>query len=475
MSGADTNINISPLTLERARKAKEAIEKYYVDMVKIKQERNERYRKIDQLLSQAALSEEEETKKRQHYAAKESEFLRMKRSKLTVMDFIPLKVIGKGAFGEVRLVQKGDTGHVYAMKAVRKKEIVAKDQVAHVKAERDMLVVADHQWVVKMYYSFQDEEMLYLVMEFLPGGDLMSLLMKYDTLPEESAQFYVAEIALALDSIHQLGFIHRDIKPDNILLDSRGHVKLADFGLCTGLKKSHSTQYYKQQLEIKSQSEREGLVIKDPDVAREKDKAESWRGRRRKLAYSTVGTPDYIAPEIFSKAGYDVRCDWWSLGVVMYEMVYGFPPFASDCPLTTYSNICQWETNLEFPAETPISCQAVAAIKSLLTSAEKRVSSLAEITKLSWLSNIDWNNLRERPAAIPVHITSIDDTSYFDTFPDVQLDIQSSCPIISPQSQGSRSSSASSGSNWLFLNYTFKRFEGFTQKGKLKKQFRHSL
>merc|ERR1719384_1642641 len=95
----------------------------------------------------------------------------------------------------------------------------------------------------------------------------------------------------------------------------------------------------------------------------------------------------------------------------MYEMVYGFPPFASDCPLTTYSNICQWESKLEFPAETPISCQAVTAIKSLLTSAEQRVSSLAEMTRLSWLSNIDWTNLRERPAAIPVHITSIDDTS----------------------------------------------------------------
>ena len=147
--------------------------------------------------------------KKQHYISKESEFLRMKRCKLSVRDFIPLKVIGKGAFGEVRLVQKADTGHVYAMKALRKREIVAKDQVAHVKAERDMLVVADQQWVVKMYYSFQDEEMLYLVMEFLPGGDLMSLLMKYDTLPEESAQFYVGEIALALDSIHQLGFIHR--------------------------------------------------------------------------------------------------------------------------------------------------------------------------------------------------------------------------------------------------------------------------
>ena len=133
----------------------------------------------------------------------------MKRCKLSVKDFIPLKVIGKGAFGEVRLVQKADTGHVFAMKGLRKADIVAKDQVGHVKAERDLLVVADPQWVVKMYYSFQDEEMLYLVMEFLPGGDLMSLLIKRDTLPEDVAHFYVAELSLALQSIHQLGFIHR--------------------------------------------------------------------------------------------------------------------------------------------------------------------------------------------------------------------------------------------------------------------------
>lgn len=107
------------------------------------------------------------------------------------------------------MVQKLDTGHVYAMKALRKVDIVAKDQVAHVKAERDMMVVADTQWVVKMYFSFQDEDKLYLVMEFLPGGDLMGLLMKHDTLQEDAAQFYFAEVALALQSIHQLGFIHR--------------------------------------------------------------------------------------------------------------------------------------------------------------------------------------------------------------------------------------------------------------------------
>ena len=109
----------------------------------------------------------------------------------------------------MRLVQKVDTGHVYAMKILRKTDMVAKEQLAHVRAERDILVEADYTWVVKMYYSFQDEEMLYLVMEFLPGGDLMSLLMKRDTLHEDAAQFYVAEISLALQSIHLLGFIHR--------------------------------------------------------------------------------------------------------------------------------------------------------------------------------------------------------------------------------------------------------------------------
>lgn len=130
-------------------------------------------------------------------------------------------MIGKGAFGEVRLVQKKDTGHIYAMKILRKKDMLLKEQVAHVRAERDILAEADHQWVVKMYYSFQDSRNLYLVMEFLPGGDMMTLLIKKDTFSEEMTQFYVAETASAIDYIHKLGFIHRDIKPDNLLLDAK--------------------------------------------------------------------------------------------------------------------------------------------------------------------------------------------------------------------------------------------------------------
>jgi serine/threonine kinase 38 len=132
------------------------------------------------------------------------------------------------------------------MKILRKKDMLLKEQVAHVRAERDILAEADHQWIVKMYYSFQDSRNLYLVMEFLPGGDMMTLLMKLEIFPEDMTQFYVSETALAIDYIHNLGFIHRDIKPDNLLLDSKGHIKLSDFGLCTGLKKAHTTEYYRE-------------------------------------------------------------------------------------------------------------------------------------------------------------------------------------------------------------------------------------
>lgn len=210
-----------------------------------------RLAKLEESLKDENLSEEQRHEKRLQHAQKETEFLRLKRSRLGVEDFEPLKVIGRGAFGEVRLVQKKDTGHVYAMKILRKADMLEKEQVAHVRAERDILVEADHQWVVKMYYSFQDPINLYLIMEFLPGGDMMTLLMKKDTLSEECTQFYIAETALAIDSIHKLGFIHRDIKPDNLLLDAKGHLKLSDFGLCTGLKKSHRTDFYRDLSQAK--------------------------------------------------------------------------------------------------------------------------------------------------------------------------------------------------------------------------------
>ncbi len=350
-------LSFSCHTWDKATKAKMTLENYYSNLISQHQERRTRWQKLEETLKDDSISEEQRSEKRAAHAVRETEFLRLKRSRLGADDFDHLKVIGRGAFGEVRLVQKRDTGHVYAMKILHKSAMVEKEQVAHVRAERDVLVEADHPWVVKMFYSFQDPANLYLIMEFLPGGDLMTLLMKKDTLSEDCTQFYVAETALAIDYIHKLGFIHRDIKPDNLLLDSSGHVKLSDFGLCTGLKKSHRTDFYRDLSQVKPSDLSQGNPMDS------KRKAESWKRNRRQLAYSTVGTPDYIAPEVFLQTGYNSTCDWWSLGVIMFEMLVGYPPFCSENPQETYKKIMAWRETLVFPPEVPVSEAAKETIR----------------------------------------------------------------------------------------------------------------
>lgn len=445
---------ISSHTAEKVTRAKMTLENYYLNLVAQHEERENRYKQLEKTMEEERLTDEQKKERRHQHAIRETEFLRLKRSKLGVEDFDPIKVIGRGAFGEVRLVQKKDTGHIYAMKILRKMDMLEKEQIAHVRAERDILVEADHEWVVKMFYSFQDTSNLYLVMEFLPGGDMMTLLMKKDTLMEEHAQFYVAETALAIQYIHKLGFIHRDIKPDNLLLDAKGHVKLSDFGLCTGLKKSHRTEFYKNLANAKPSD----FAFSPTDSKR---RAESWKKNRRALAYSTVGTPDYIAPEVFMQTGYTTSCDWWSLGVIMYEMLIGFPPFCSETPQETYRKVMNWRETLVFPPEVPISSESRDLISQFCCDAEHRLGANGpeEIRQHVFFRGIDWDHIRDRPAAIAVTIKSIDDTSNFDDFPDVDL----KWPNLPQGGEQLRYDN-----DWVFMNYTFKRFEGLTQRGHLK-------
>lgn len=454
-----TQPEISSHTVDKVTKTKLTLETYYTNLISQHEERETRQRQLEQLMEQEGLSEEQKTEKRQQHAIKETEFLRLKRSKLGVHDFEPLKVIGRGAFGEVRLVQKKDTGHVYAMKILHKADMLEKEQIAHVRAERDVLVEADHQWVVEMYYSFQDTINLYLIMEFLPGGDMMTLLMKKDTMTEEQTQFYIAETVLAIGSIHKLGFIHRDIKPDNLLLDARGHIKLSDFGLCTGLKKSHRTEFYKDLKQAKPSD----FASSPMD-----SKKQSWRKKRRALAYSTVGTPDYIAPEVFMQTGYTSSCDWWSLGVIMFEMLIGYPPFCSDSPQETYRKVMNWRETLVFPPEVPISNDARSLVQSFCCEKEKRIGSnvIAEIKDHPFFKGVDWEHIRDRPAAIPISVKSIDDTSNFDDFPDVDLNWPTHSEI--------QNESANDNYDMAFFNYTFKRFEGLTQRSRFPSHFKSS-
>uniref|UniRef100_A0A8D1WT34 non-specific serine/threonine protein kinase n=3 Tax=Sus scrofa TaxID=9823 RepID=A0A8D1WT34_PIG len=411
-----TTFPMSNHTRERVTVAKLTLENFYSNLILQHEERETRQKKLEVAMEEEGLADEEKKLRRSQHARKETEFLRLKRTRLGLDDFESLKVIGRGAFGEVRLVQKKDTGHIYAMKILRKADMLEKEQVAHIRAERDILVEADGAWVVKMFYSFQDKRNLYLIMEFLPGGDMMTLLMKKDTLTEEETQFYISETVLAIDAIHQLGFIHRDIKPDNLLLDAKGHVKLSDFGLCTGLKKAHRTEFYRN------------LTHNPPSDfsfqnMNSKRKAETWKKNRRQLAYSTVGTPDYIAPEVFMQTGYNKLCDWWSLGVIMYEMLIGYPPFCSETPQETYRKVMNWKETLVFPPEVPISEKAKDLILRFCIDSENRIGNggVEEIKGHSFFEGVDWGHIRERPAAIPIEIKSIDDTSNFDDFPESDI------------------------------------------------------
>ncbi|KIM46160.1 hypothetical protein M413DRAFT_16893 [Hebeloma cylindrosporum] len=408
--------------MPRAKSAQLKLEHYYKVAVDSAIERNTRRVELERhLQSETMMSEERKNRQLHQLGKKESTFLRLRRTKLGLDDFRTVKVIGKGAFGEVRLVQKVDTGKIYAMKLLKKDEMLKKDQLAHVRAERDVLAESDSPWVVQLFYSFQDTSHLYLIMEFLPGGDLMTMLIKYDTFSEDVTRFYLAECVLAIEAVHNLGFIHRDIKPDNILIDKDGHVKLSDFGLSTGFHKQHDSNYYQRLLENgpssngAPQSARNSVMVNSINLTMtNKDQIATWKANRRKLAYSTVGTPDYIAPEIFLQKGYGKECDWWSLGAIMFECLVGYPPFCSENTHETYQKITQWQRYLAFPDDVHLSREAEDLIRRLITSEDKRLD-VEQIKKHHFFYGVDWDIIRRIDAPFVPHLRSITDTSYFPT------------------------------------------------------------
>lgn len=222
------------------------MEQHVENILKSYKQRTFRRMQLEKEMTKIGLSAEAQCQMRKMLSQKESNYIRLKRAKMDKSMFTKIKPIGVGAFGEVTLVKKIDTSHLYAMKTLRKADVLKRNQVAHVKAERDILAEADNEWVVKLYYSFQDKDNLYFVMDYIPGGDLMSLLIKLGIFEEKLARFYIAELTCAVESVHKMGFIHRDIKPDNILIDRDGHIKLTDFGLCTGFRWTHNSKYYQR-------------------------------------------------------------------------------------------------------------------------------------------------------------------------------------------------------------------------------------
>ncbi|NWX71504.1 CTRO kinase, partial [Alca torda] len=297
----------------------------------------------------------------------------------SVKDFEVKSVVGCGHFADVKVVREKVTGDVYAMKVMSKESLLAQEHVSFFEEERNILSQSTSPWIPQLQYAFQDKKNLYLVMEYQPGGDLLSLLNRYeDQLDESMVQFYLAELILAIHSVHQMGYVHRDIKPENVLIDRTGHIKLVDFGSAAKMTVNKMVN-----------------------------------------AKLPVGTPDYMAPEMLTglngdgKASYGPECDWWSLGIIAYEMVYGRSPFAEGTSAKTFNNIMNFQRFLKFPEDVKVSSELLDLIQSLLCGQKERLG-YEGLCCHPFFSKIDWNNIRNSPPPFVPTLKSDDDTSNFD-------------------------------------------------------------
>ncbi|XP_037550127.1 ribosomal protein S6 kinase alpha-3 isoform X2 [Nematolebias whitei] len=287
------------------------------------------------------------------------------------------KVLGQGSFGKVFLVRKitgPDAGQLYAMKVLKKATLKVRDRV-RTKMERDILVEVNHPFIVKLHYAFQTEGKLYLILDFLKGGDLFTRLSKEVMFTEEDVKFYLAELALALDHLHGLGIIYRDLKPENILLDEDGHIKLTDFGLS------------KESIDHENK------------------------------AYSFCGTVEYMAPEVVNRRGHTQSADWWSYGVLMFEMLTGTLPFQGKDRKETMTMILK--AKLGMPQF--LSAEAQSLLRNLFKrNPANRLGAGADgvegIKRHQFFSTIDWNKLFRREIRPPFKPAAgrSDDTFYFD-------------------------------------------------------------
>lgn len=398
------------------------MEQHVENILKNHQMRIRRRKQLESEMNRVGLSPEAQEQMRMMLCQKESNYIRLKRAKMEKSMFKRIKTLGIGAFGKVCLARKEDTGALYAMKTLRKKDVLLRNQVAHVKAERDILAEADNEWVVRLYYSFQDKDNLYFVMEYIPGGDMMSLLIRLGIFREELAQFYIAELTCAVESVHKMGFIHRDIKPDNILIDRDGHIKLTDFGLCTGFRWTHDSKYYQSGDHVRQDSMDFSKEWEDPSNCRCTDRLKPLERRKarqhqRCLAHSLVGTPNYIAPEVLLRTGYTQLCDWWSVGVILYEMVVGQPPFFANTPMETQLKVINWKNTLHIPPAAKLSPEASDLIIKLCRGHEDRLgkNGTDEIKEHPFFKSIDFSSdLRQQGAPYVPTIAHSTDTSNFD-------------------------------------------------------------
>ncbi|PGH13027.1 AGC/NDR/NDR protein kinase [Polytolypa hystricis UAMH7299] len=540
----------SIITVEATATAKIFFETHFNSLLSGESPRLQRHRQLEERLYSLPLSLEERTRARRAWILQESEYLRHHRvlktrsnsvkhgETVSIAGYEVIKVLGKGSFGVVRLVKertaaqqgneksaetskplpKNDLSYlkantidalksavdgsrpsrrrdlgkmkkeVFAMKVIRKSDMLRNCQEGHLRAERDFLVASEKsRWIVPLLASFQDANNLYLVMDYMVGGDFLGLLIRKNILSEDVTRWYIAEMVLCVEEAHRLRWIHRDVKPDNFLISASGHLKISDFGLAFDGHWAHDQNYFnnhRHSLLKKLGIHIEGDAQDQEDEAKRAEESSQnsgqsktsddlleawgpgpnedilrWRNRKekRRLARSVVGTSQYMAPEVIRGEPYDGRCDWWSIGTILYECLYGFTPFAAETRHDTKVRILKHHQTLYFPTDKAsdriISADAIDLIGQILQEKEYRLCSrkymlndyvhskrlpgelvnrpadknsknyqgyfvypddAEDIKRHSFFAGIRWGELHLRKPPFVPKVKSWEDTKYFD-------------------------------------------------------------
>jgi len=314
------------------------------------------------------------------------------KKKICADDFDLIKLVGKGSFGKVMQVRYKETGQIFAMKVLNKAHIVEHNEVEHTKSELHILQSLHHPFLMNLHFSFQTEDNLYFILDFVNGGELFFHLQQEKRFSIERTRFYAAEILLALEHLHDAGIVYRDLKPENLLLQRDGHICMTDFGLCKeGLNKPSDT------------------------------------------TDTFCGTPEYLAPEILLGTGYGKAVDWWSYGCLVYEMIVGLPPFYSQDVQEMYQKIIS--DPLTFPPYVPPDAQEML-VRLLDRNPETRLADPREIKKCSFFASVNWDdvyNKRVVPEYIPPvsdsHDTTQIDSCFTDEAPSLDPDEPASVSV----------------------------------------------
>lgn len=425
---------------------------YYFDLMTYIYNRRQRLNKANASISMVPADQQESQWK--SYTGRERALLRKRRIKLKYGDFKILTQVGQGGYGQVYLAQKFDSREICALKVLNKKLLLKMDEIRHILTERDILTASKSPWLVKLLYSFQDAQNVYLAMEFVPGGDYRTLLNNTGILSPRHTRFYVSEMFASLGALHSLGYIHRDLKPENFLIDATGHIKLTDFGLASGVISKERVESMRIKLD-----QVKDLKVQYRSLNENQKLFKSMRNDNINFANSIVGSPDYMALDVLQGKDYNHTIDYWSLGCILFESLSGYPPFAGATPDETYSNLQQWKKALRRPqyedGKYVFSDRTWDLIQRLITSARYRFNSHEQIKVHDYFAEVDWANLRENnPPFIP-QLDNEADAGYFDDFSN-EADMAKYKEVMDKRSQVESLSGDDDMPARAFIGFTFK-------------------